>query len=239
MLDIRETFVLDQNTTRQICSAAVPNTESIQRQVDSIAMSLQSSIPSASPPRLSKGNRQSSSSSVGTHSQSTLCVKASVWENTCNRFCRCQCHTRTQISTPRWMSSVLGTFFGSFTGYPLLGSRPCDYNRCQQTSAFSTQVLYVFPMWLASPAIALGSAYKDLSGPGASWTFRMPRVIPESNMIWDLVLKGHLAQIKMAFAMHQASIYDTDPKGSTLLFVLKSIFYLDLSERSSCFLIIT
>ncbi len=148
-----------------------------------------------------------------------LCFSASVNTNKCPRFCRCQCHIRTQLCTPYWMRSIIGSFFGSFIGYPFLGSRPCNYVRCQQTRTSSTRVLYVFPAWFAKRAIVASSTGNDLSGPGASWTFRMPRLRSSNARIWNYVANGSLSMVREAFEKGEASPYDVSNDGRTLLHV--------------------
>ena len=47
----------------------------------------------------------------------------------CNR-CPCQCHSSWQGSTPRWLSSLVGTGSYSFTGFSQMMRQPCNSMRC-------------------------------------------------------------------------------------------------------------
>ncbi len=148
-----------------------------------------------------------------------LYVRATIKKRECPRFCHCRCHVQTQLNPPRWMKSIFGTFFGSFRGYPLLHSRSCDYSECRQSKECTAQVLYVFPWWFVKRAIVFCTTWKDLSGPGASWTFRMPRVINTRSDIWSLIKYGSLSRVRECLEMHEASLYDVAEDGWTLLHV--------------------
>ncbi|KAI9886441.1 MAG: hypothetical protein M1823_001759 [Watsoniomyces obsoletus] len=157
-----------------------------------------------------------------------LCMGASVRTMKCPRFCRCRCHVPTQFSTPRWMKNIFGSFFGSFRGYPLLHSRTCDYSRCRQSATSSTEVLYVFPAWFVKRAIVFNATWKDLSGPGASWTFRMPRLISKTSPIWGWIQCDKLSFVRAEFRCHRASPYDVDEDGLTPLHYAVSHGRLDI-----------
>lgn len=181
----------------------------------------------ASEPPVPEKKQQQMPSFVGNlaDANSALCIKASVRKNRCQTFCRCQCHRRTHFSTPPWMKSLFGTFFGSFTGYPLLGPWPCDYSRCRQTGRASTQISYFFPAWYVSRVISISTTWKDLTGAGASWTIRMPQPICNDSITWYLIRCDDLSMVRRVFEDNEASAYDMNVDGLTLLHVCMDLSF--------------
>ncbi len=165
---------------------------------------------------------------------SAMCLRATIRTRKCPRFCRCRCHVHIQLSTPRWMKSILGSFFGSFMGCPLLLSQSCDYSRCRQSGSSSTEVRYIFPVWFVKRAIVFSTTWRDLSGLGASWTFRMPRVIDTRSDVWLLIERGSLSRLRECLERHKASPYDVVENGWTLLHVrMSASFSIWITPRSS------
>ncbi len=141
----------------------------------------------------------------------------------CERFCRCKCHVQKQVGLPQWTKAVVGSLYGSFTGSAMPGPPECDYARCRQSGAYSTQLSYIFPSWLMGKSVSVSGTWSKLSGPAVTWTLRMPRVIPDQNRIWSLVEAGSVANVRKAFENNEASIHDVDEAGFTLLHVCEGI----------------
>ena len=239
MLHIQDICVMNGDRSTQLSSDLTRRTDCLEYKVDQLLRSARLQAHSVVPPQNLSGPSpatNANSSPEASHSQedvrpqmshnpfatgpqAAFCVKASIGRRKCPRFCRCRCHLRTQLSTPRWMQSVFGTFFGSFTGCPIPGVRACDYSRCHQAGASSTQVLYIFPGWFVQRAVMLSTTWRNLSGPGASWTLRMSRLVSDSADIWYYVRLGSLSQVRNCLEDGTASLHDVDTQGSTLLHV--------------------
>ena len=239
MLHIQDICVANGEKTTQLSSEMTRRTDCLEYKVDQLLKSARLPAPPGTTPQplpvpslaiTVEGHPETSSfqegatpqmlcTSLAAGPQAMLCVKASIGRKECARFCRCRCHVRTQLSTPRWTKSVLGTLFGSFTGCPIPGIRACNYSRCRQAGASSIQVLYMFPAWFVQWAVVFSTTWTGLSGPGASWTFRMPRLRCDSAIIWFYVRRGSLCDVRKCLESGTASPYDINSSGLTLLYV--------------------
>ena len=82
-------------------------------------------------------------------------IRASISKGTCDWSCRCQCHPRKGVESPRWLTDLLGTLFYSHTGATFLRLRPCNYPSCIQRESASWQLTYHFPQWMMKKAFML------------------------------------------------------------------------------------
>lgn len=152
-------------------------------------------------------------------SQSGLRISATIARRRCARFCRCQCHTRTTIRLPRWLSGALGTLFYTYTGTPYFTAKACDYRSCHERSDPSARLTYSFPDWMLRRTLSIAGTWRDLAGPGASWTVRMPRKISPSAPIWHFVNNNRMDLIQQCFRTGQASPFDVNTNGESVLSV--------------------
>jgi hypothetical protein len=134
-----------------------------------------------------------------------FCVRIASDSVQCDRLCDCQCHLSTRISSPRWLQSVFGMLFYSYAGSPKLNLRPCNLPLCSRTAFRSAQFTYYFPTWILPRLLSFTSTWRDLTGFGASWTIRMPRVIPFEKPIWRLMRYGSVDEVRTLFNKQEAS----------------------------------
>ena len=146
-----------------------------------------------------------------------LSIVMSIAQNKCESFCKCQCHTRTTYSTPRWMKALIGSLYFGYTGTPLLSRRPCDYPLCCKSGAPSSEFTYQFPLWTVARVFRVSGRSNDLTGVGASWTIKIPRVIPSSSLVFRQIMHGSVEDLQTTFQNHLASPYDVDEDGRSLL----------------------
>lgn len=157
--------------------------------------------------------------------QYTLSITTSSVKAKCDRFCRCQCHIITSYRTPRWMKSFIGSLYFGYSGTPILNRRPCNYSQCRQSGRPITNFTYHFPRWAVSRVLSLTGRLDDLSGLGASWTVRIPRVIPSNANIWWQISYGSVIQVQNSFTKGLASPFDVDAEGNSLLNVCIPLFF--------------
>ncbi len=157
--------------------------------------------------------------------QYTLSITTSSVKAKCDRFCRCQCHTITSCRTPRWMKSFIGTLYFGYSGTPILNRRRCNYSQCRESGRPTTNFTYHFPRWAVSRVLSITGRLDDLSGLGASWTIRIPRVIPSDANIWCQISLGSISQIQNCLTKGLASPFDVDTGGDSLLNVCIPLFF--------------
>lgn len=137
----------------------------------------------------------------------------------CDPFCGCRCHIKSQIQTPHWLHFVLGTLLYSSTVLPLSSSQPCNLLSCRRSGPGSTRLSYFFPSWAVARVFHMTSTWRSVNGADATWTVRMPRVITDDAPLWYHLQRREMNKIKLLFDNGQASPYDVDIMGSSVLHV--------------------
>ena len=148
-----------------------------------------------------------------------LSITTSRPKTKCNNFCRCQCHTVHSYATPRWLRFFFGTLYFGYSGTPLLSRPSCNYVPCQRSRDRVSLFTYRFPGWAVSRALYLAGRINDLSGKGASWTFRWPYVLRDDSPLWSHVWTGSVDQVQVLFDKNVASPFVFDNAGESPLTV--------------------
>lgn len=146
----------------------------------------------------------------------------------CSNPCLCSCHRNTTISSPPWLKKTLGCLFVSSHGIkltPFLKSQPCSISTCVRSSIASTRLDYYFPPWLLSRALSISGQW-SLSGLATSWHLRMPMVVSDNSLIFHVVNSGNKQVIANLIHSGEASLYDIDTSGDSLLWVSKGSCFL-------------
>lgn len=135
----------------------------------------------------------------------------------CGRFCNCRCHLSSHLATPRWLQGVFGSLFYSYSGNPVFGRNPCNHPFCHRSGSANTQFIYQFPAWLLLRVLSFTSTWKDVTGAGASWTFRMPTIISHAHPAWSMVAFGRVDQLVHEIDMKSVSPFAVGPNGVSFL----------------------
>jgi hypothetical protein len=147
-------------------------------------------------------------------------IRGSISKGTCDWSCRCQCHPRRGVESPRWMTQLLGKLFYSHTGTPLLRLRPCNYPGCIQRETASCQLTYHFPRWIMMRAFMLSASYSGLTGISASWSIGFPRIISASHQAWQCIERSQSREFLQLLRNASMSANDmADDDGTSLLIV--------------------
>jgi hypothetical protein len=149
----------------------------------------------------------------------TMRVETVTAEIKCQRFCRCKCHFRSTISTPLWLQRAVGTLFYSYSGIPLFNFRACSDQACRKRQDSSFQFTYHFPGWLVSRVLILSATIRDVTTHGATLCIRLPRMIPGTNVSWNMAREGALSPLKHLFKQGLASPFDINQEGRSFLMV--------------------
>ncbi|KAK3388973.1 ankyrin repeat-containing domain protein, partial [Sordaria brevicollis] len=138
----------------------------------------------------------------------------------CKMACPCRCHVKTEVQTPSWLKSVVGTLFVSYTGSQLWGKLPCDHKRCEASgkgSSAMTTYTWHFPTWMVSRALAFSLERKSLRGTNGSWTLHIPKMLTGADPIWRILDHGTVQQLAGILGQGQVSPCDMNPDGKSLL----------------------
>ncbi len=146
-------------------------------------------------------------------------VTGTVGTASCDNLCPCRCHIRTPLKTPRWLRGLCGYLFSDHIIVPGLSRRFCNLSLCKQSGNGALRVSYIFPGWLVRRMLVLSMTWKDISGPGATWTIRMPRIVPYYAPIWEMIRFDRGLAVRQSLNMSRASSFDIRHDGTTLLYV--------------------
>jgi len=146
--------------------------------------------------------------------ESNIRVVTSICTGRCPKLCPCQCHSQQTLKTPDLLRPIIGSLM--FRATHLVRPRPCDYRHCQK-QAKRSNFTYYLPSWMASRAIMISSMTNDLSGIGASWSIRVPIVVPKSDERWHKVIYGDLAATQRCLAQGGNYPQAVNEDGETLL----------------------
>lgn len=148
-----------------------------------------------------------------------FCVRGTVGITHCDYLCACRCHIRTPLETPRWLRDLCGHLFANHIAMPWLSRRSCSLPSCKQSSHGALRVSYIFPTWLMRRMLVLSMAWKDISGPGATWTIRMPRIVSYYAPIWESIRFDRGLAVRELLRTSKSSPFDVRQDGTTLLYV--------------------
>lgn len=144
---------------------------------------------------------------------------ASTCFTACTRPCPCSCHLKNYSASPRWLKAVSGMLLCSYTGARSFGRPPCNFPHCQSNGIRTIRVAYFFPTWAFQRALLLSGTLANLTGHGASWTVRMPRLIFRGDLVWHFIRNGKVGDLQQLLKSRRTSPFDIDETGMSPLLV--------------------
>ncbi len=124
----------------------------------------------------------------------------------CSRSCKCSCHIRRRLNTPRLLDGFLGTLFIGYSGLPL-PSQKCDQVSCRGRKNSSTNFVYKFPRWFVmSRMVQLKAKVTAMYGPEVSLRFN--RVVDGKALVFHYATTGDVSKMKQLFEQGRASPSD-------------------------------
>lgn len=145
----------------------------------------------------------------------SLCVTTSVSMSTCSTSCPCRCHTKTQLRSPRWAKTILGSLTFQSRHVPIFNNRTCNHLPCSGNQPTTMRFTYHAPPWAFSKLFQIAVANQDLFGLNASVTVRIPTVIPYSSPVFDYITRGDIDGLRRS----EISPYTIGTDGESLLHV--------------------
>lgn len=151
------------------------------------------------------------------HTSSVVRITTSRPLQACDGTCNCQCHVRTQIRTPKWLSGIIGTLFYSSTIKPDSNVRPCNVKDCLRADlSSSSQLTYYFPIWMMRCALVY-STWHNLDGVNSSWNIRIPNEVSYKASCWRYIGSGQLDRIQDLLRTRKMTPFDVRPDGLSVL----------------------
>ncbi|MCJ1394383.1 hypothetical protein MMC18_007261 [Xylographa bjoerkii] len=135
-------------------------------------------------------------------------------KNACAAWCSCKCHKGRSWKTAQLINSVVGSLCLTYYGLPML-AEPCDQHACRRRQSPSFSVTYRFPKALIQRVLSMSMSFADLRGP--ELTVKLPRVVDWTSPVWRPAIDGDEMVIKDLFARGEASPWDMNPIGGSVL----------------------
>lgn len=201
--------------------------EGIPEQVDHNASSSGLSIPRGSE---IPGNEYQSYDMVSAHGQEyssgpsliaqseRQSVTFNVARRSCDVHCKCTCHKKLRIRSPKILDDILGSLFVGYNASPWSVEK-CDDTSCQQR-ARKLCYTYTFPKWFLNGIVHMTMAYATLRGP--ELLIRIMRVRSDAEQIALIIRhyrhhKTGLDTIKYMLMNGEASVLDVFPQNASIL----------------------
>ena len=154
-----------------------------------------------------------------------------ITSKSCNVNCRCCCHKRGSLKSPRFLTTILGSIMVGYNAIPGLAPK-CNDPSCKGQSTNITYT-YTFPQWFVSRVIYFNFKNQQLRGP--ELCMRVVRVRPYDAVIFIAVLDNReevaLQQTKRLLLAGEASVLDVNPRGYSLLSVTHRSCLRDQAEH--------
>ncbi|KAK3323204.1 ankyrin repeat-containing domain protein [Cercophora scortea] len=136
----------------------------------------------------------------------------------CAADCRCQCHKRSDISSPQTLTGFLGWLCMRYGGFPSMSKLPCNSRQCLNNGNSPLHLGYVFPSWLARRAFSL-TTYWD-SMPGLSTQIKFPRIIPTNHQVWFDIERNDVGALQRLISNKEICLTDIDKDGYSFLLAI-------------------
>ena len=137
----------------------------------------------------------------------------------CNVNCRCSCHKKGSLKSPKFLKTILGSIMVGYNAIPGL-AQGCNDPSCKGQSTNITYT-YAFPDWFLSRVVYFNFKNQQLSGP--ELCLRVIRVRPLKSDIFLAVSDNReevaLEHTKRLLLAGEASVLDVDPEGVSILSV--------------------
>lgn len=136
-------------------------------------------------------------------------VAATLRRNACSMRCPCHCHIQTHLGTPSQLRVAVGYLLYSYTGQSIV--RPHDEDcGCLMHHTSYHRLLYIFPTWAFRYALSLTCTFGSLTGPGASWSVKLPRQLPSGHAVWSAIEENNVSVFRTMLTERSISFYDID-----------------------------
>ena len=137
----------------------------------------------------------------------------------CNVKCRCSCHKKGSLKSPKFLTTILGSIMLGYNAIPGLAQR-CNDPSCKGQSTKITYT-YAFPEWFISRVVYFNFKHEQLRGP--ELCLRVVRVRPRDADIFVAIQNKReelaLEHTKRLLLAGEASVLDINPKGESALLV--------------------
>lgn len=137
----------------------------------------------------------------------------------CFEDCKCRCHYRSVIRSPRGLSNYIGDLFVGYSSLPWCFSSLVDCNEqtCRRSKRLASQLRYFFPPWFMRAVASFNMSF-SLCGLPLNIRIQTRTTIPYDSPIFICIQEGDIDGMKNLLLTEMASLSDIDPYGLGLLY---------------------
>lgn len=190
-------IVIESNDIRGRMSVLASDIQSVQLNADSIQQRLGDDKSTALESFTRASNRF-------TNHQTTFRVQTSVYSG-CRALCARLCHKESRLRSPKWMETIIGTMFLSYSGISVGFSRKCTEVGCLRNDSSHISVYYYFPCWFLQRMIILRSRYSLLNGNYIS--VKTPRVVGAWTDIFEAAQHCQVEKIRSLLSQKKRPVH--------------------------------
>jgi ankyrin repeat protein len=144
-----------------------------------------------------------------------LSIQLVTRQRPCKPLCSCRCHLGKSYWTPQTFEPFIGRLTIGYNGLPWPTMSSCSEPGCQQEVAAQVRVRYQFPRWWRSKVFTASLGTNNFGDP--ELLLRTRRVVPWNSPAIGAIDNGSLQTLRDLLTRGQASPYDEDINGDTLL----------------------
>lgn len=130
----------------------------------------------------------------------------------CKDWCSCACHTKNILRVKQ--PNVVGSLSVAYSGLPWV-TAGCDQKSCRSRSVPSVAITVQFPSWAWKRYLSTSFCYTSLTGPEVN--IKIPRIVDWTSALWGYGVRGNLKAIQQMFSVGDASPWDVQAIGGSVL----------------------
>lgn len=131
----------------------------------------------------------------------------------CASSCSCVCHRPYQLSTPSFLTNLMGHLSVNYGGQAFV-KVPCNERNCKRRKESAARMTYRFPNWALDRVVHLALSSGALN---TKVNLNTMRVLPDSAEVFAVISRGDIDKLRDLFKSGQASIYDVSRSNWTLV----------------------
>ncbi|KIX06929.1 uncharacterized protein Z518_04905 [Rhinocladiella mackenziei CBS 650.93] len=131
----------------------------------------------------------------------------------CSSSCSCVCHRPYQLSTPSFLSQLIGHLSVNYAGQAFV-KVPCNERNCRKRKESAARMTYRFPNWAWDRVVHMALSSTALN---TKVNLNTMRVLPDSAEVFSVISKGDINKLRDMFKFGQSSIYDVSRSSWTLV----------------------
>lgn len=142
----------------------------------------------------------------------------------CSSSCSCICHRPYQLSTPSFLTHLVGHLSVNYAGQAFVKVQ-CNEKKCRRRNESAARMTYRFPNWALDRVVHMALSSTALN---TKVNLNTLRVLPDSAEVFAVMSRGDVDKFRNMFKAGQASIYDVSRLNWTLIHTAFTLGRMDM-----------